>query len=196
MLGVEKFTMSGSLLYRLNFKGMPGALALGLAYGILSARAPSALSRRFWPSSRYSKRWRPASCSSCSSPWVIACRSPLPAVPPPPYASWSKAAPGRGPAAGFANCRSGYLSARCVFHSQSLFWRSLLLKVNQTSAAPLQVRRSATGILSSIRQLSASGVARARLVMAGIFLYASIDKSPTRRRSPRIFTTTRSSRTR
>jgi len=36
MLGVEKFTMSGSLLYRLNFKGMPGALALGLAYGILS----------------------------------------------------------------------------------------------------------------------------------------------------------------
>ncbi len=28
--------MSGSLLYRLNFKGLSGALALGLAYGILS----------------------------------------------------------------------------------------------------------------------------------------------------------------
>jgi cytochrome c-type biogenesis protein len=28
--------MSGSLLYRLNFKGLSGALALGLGYGILS----------------------------------------------------------------------------------------------------------------------------------------------------------------
>jgi cytochrome c-type biogenesis protein len=36
MLGVEKCSMSGSLLYRLNFKGLSGALVLGLAYGILS----------------------------------------------------------------------------------------------------------------------------------------------------------------
>ena len=36
MLGVEKCSMSGSLLYRLNFKGLPGALALGLGYGVLS----------------------------------------------------------------------------------------------------------------------------------------------------------------
>jgi cytochrome c-type biogenesis protein len=36
MLGVEKCSMSGSLLYRLNFKGLSGALALGLGYGILS----------------------------------------------------------------------------------------------------------------------------------------------------------------
>jgi len=36
MLGVEKCTMSGSLLYRLSFKGLSGALALGLGYGILS----------------------------------------------------------------------------------------------------------------------------------------------------------------
>jgi cytochrome c-type biogenesis protein len=36
MLGVEKCAMSGSLLYRLNFKGLSGALALGLGYGILS----------------------------------------------------------------------------------------------------------------------------------------------------------------
>jgi cytochrome c-type biogenesis protein len=36
MLGVEKCTMSGSLLYRLSLKGLPGAFALGLAYGILS----------------------------------------------------------------------------------------------------------------------------------------------------------------
>ena len=36
MLGVEKCTLSGSLLYRLNFKGLSGALALGLGYGILS----------------------------------------------------------------------------------------------------------------------------------------------------------------
>ena len=36
MLGVEKCTLSGSLLYRLNFKGLFGALALGLGYGILS----------------------------------------------------------------------------------------------------------------------------------------------------------------
>ena len=36
MLGVEKCSMSGSLLYRLNFKGLPGAFALGLGYGILS----------------------------------------------------------------------------------------------------------------------------------------------------------------
>jgi cytochrome c-type biogenesis protein len=36
MFGVEKFSMSGSLLYRLNLRGLTGALGLGLAYGILS----------------------------------------------------------------------------------------------------------------------------------------------------------------
>ncbi|THB81204.1 MAG: cytochrome C biosynthesis protein [Desulfobacteraceae bacterium] len=36
MLGVEKCAMSGSLLYRLNLKGMTGAFGLGLAYGVLS----------------------------------------------------------------------------------------------------------------------------------------------------------------
>ena len=36
MLGVERFSMSGSLLYRLNFRGLLGAFGLGLAYGILS----------------------------------------------------------------------------------------------------------------------------------------------------------------
>jgi cytochrome c-type biogenesis protein len=36
MLGVEKCSMSGSLLYRLSFKGVSGAFALGLGYGILS----------------------------------------------------------------------------------------------------------------------------------------------------------------
>ena len=36
MLGVEKCSMSGSLLYRLNLKGLFGAFVLGLAYGVLS----------------------------------------------------------------------------------------------------------------------------------------------------------------
>jgi len=36
MLGVEKCSMSGSLLYKLNFRGIYGAFGLGLAYGILS----------------------------------------------------------------------------------------------------------------------------------------------------------------
>jgi cytochrome c-type biogenesis protein len=36
MLGVEKLTMNSALLYRLNFRGIYGALGLGLAYGILS----------------------------------------------------------------------------------------------------------------------------------------------------------------
>ncbi len=36
MLGVEKCSMSGSLLYRLNLKGLCGAFVLGLAYGVLS----------------------------------------------------------------------------------------------------------------------------------------------------------------
>jgi cytochrome c-type biogenesis protein len=36
MFGVEKCSMSGSLLYKLNFRGIIGALLLGLAYGILS----------------------------------------------------------------------------------------------------------------------------------------------------------------
>ena len=36
MFGVEKCSMSGSLLYRLKLKGLPGALLLGLAYGVLS----------------------------------------------------------------------------------------------------------------------------------------------------------------
>ena len=36
MLGVEKCAVSGSLLYRLNLKGLFGSFVLGLAYGILS----------------------------------------------------------------------------------------------------------------------------------------------------------------
>lgn len=36
MLGVEKCSMSGSLLYKLNLRGRLGAFVLGLAYGILS----------------------------------------------------------------------------------------------------------------------------------------------------------------
>jgi cytochrome c-type biogenesis protein len=36
MLGVQACTMSGSLLYRLNLRGIYGAFGLGLAYGILS----------------------------------------------------------------------------------------------------------------------------------------------------------------
>ena len=36
MLGVQACTMGGSLLYRLKLRGMHGAFALGLAYGILS----------------------------------------------------------------------------------------------------------------------------------------------------------------
>ena len=36
MFGVEKCSMSGSLLYRLNFWGLPGAFLLGLTYGVLS----------------------------------------------------------------------------------------------------------------------------------------------------------------
>ena len=36
MLGVQACTMSGSMLYRLNLRGVHGALGLGLAYGILS----------------------------------------------------------------------------------------------------------------------------------------------------------------
>jgi cytochrome c-type biogenesis protein len=36
MLGVEKCSMSGGLLYRLSLKGLFGSFALGLAYGVLS----------------------------------------------------------------------------------------------------------------------------------------------------------------
>lgn len=36
MLGVQACTLSGSMLYRLNFRGIYGAFGLGLAYGILS----------------------------------------------------------------------------------------------------------------------------------------------------------------
>jgi len=36
MLGVEKYAMSGSLLYRLNLKGLFGSFAMGMAYGVLS----------------------------------------------------------------------------------------------------------------------------------------------------------------
>lgn len=36
MLGVEKCSMSGGLLYRLRLKGLLGAFVLGLAYGVLS----------------------------------------------------------------------------------------------------------------------------------------------------------------
>jgi cytochrome c-type biogenesis protein len=36
MLGVQACSMSGSLLYRLNLRGVRGAFGLGLAYGVLS----------------------------------------------------------------------------------------------------------------------------------------------------------------
>ncbi|MFO7785443.1 MAG: cytochrome c biogenesis CcdA family protein [Thermodesulfobacteriota bacterium] len=36
MFGVEKCSVSGSFLHRLNLRGLAGALGLGLAYGILS----------------------------------------------------------------------------------------------------------------------------------------------------------------
>ena len=36
MIGFEKCSVSGSLLYKLNFRGIAGAFGLGLAYGILS----------------------------------------------------------------------------------------------------------------------------------------------------------------
>ncbi len=36
LIGVEKCFVSGSLLYRLNFRGIAGAFGLGLAYGVLS----------------------------------------------------------------------------------------------------------------------------------------------------------------
>jgi cytochrome c-type biogenesis protein len=36
MLGVEKCSLFGSLLYKLNIKGKFGAFVLGLAYGVLS----------------------------------------------------------------------------------------------------------------------------------------------------------------
>jgi cytochrome c-type biogenesis protein len=36
MMGVESCSTSGSLLYRLNLRGLWGAFALGLAYGVLS----------------------------------------------------------------------------------------------------------------------------------------------------------------
>jgi len=36
MFGLEKYSMSGTLLYRLNLKGFFGAFILGLAYGVLS----------------------------------------------------------------------------------------------------------------------------------------------------------------
>jgi cytochrome c-type biogenesis protein len=36
MMGVESCSASGSLLYRLNLRGLWGAFALGLAYGVLS----------------------------------------------------------------------------------------------------------------------------------------------------------------
>ncbi|HDP26006.1 MAG TPA: cytochrome C biosynthesis protein [Deltaproteobacteria bacterium] len=36
MLGVEKCSMPGGLLHRLNFRGILGAFGLGLAYGVLS----------------------------------------------------------------------------------------------------------------------------------------------------------------
>ncbi len=36
MMGVEACSASGSLLYRLNLRGMGGAFVLGLAYGVLS----------------------------------------------------------------------------------------------------------------------------------------------------------------
>ena len=36
MLGIEKFSMSGSMLSRLKLKGIAGAFILGLAYGVLS----------------------------------------------------------------------------------------------------------------------------------------------------------------
>jgi len=36
MLGIQSCSVTGSLIYRLNLRGLPGAFGLGLAYGVLS----------------------------------------------------------------------------------------------------------------------------------------------------------------
>ena len=57
MVGVEKCSMSGSLLQRLNLKGLFGAFALGLSYGVLSGSClfPVSLSSAVWAGSSCSR---------------------------------------------------------------------------------------------------------------------------------------------
>jgi cytochrome c-type biogenesis protein len=57
MLGVARCSMSGSLIGKIRLKGLSGAFALGLGYGILSGSAPSGSSPPSWPSSPSKTGW-------------------------------------------------------------------------------------------------------------------------------------------
>jgi len=56
MMGLTKCSMSGSLLSRIKIKGLLGAFALGLAYGVLSAPARLGLLLQSWPLSPFNKK--------------------------------------------------------------------------------------------------------------------------------------------
>ena len=61
MLGVQACSMSGSMLYRLNLRGIHGAFGLGLAIRCpFRIMHPSALSLPFWPWSPSSRNGQPA----------------------------------------------------------------------------------------------------------------------------------------
>ena len=102
MLGVEKCSMSGSLLYRLSLKGISGAFALGLGYGILSGSCTFGFIAPILAIITVQQEVATGSYSSCSSPWATACRSRSPEAPPPPSGGSWKTAPGKAPAAGSA----------------------------------------------------------------------------------------------
>ncbi len=72
MLGVESCSMSGSILQRLNFHGIIGALGLGWLMESCQEPVPSGSSPRSWPSSRCRIRSYSASCLSWYSPWGTA----------------------------------------------------------------------------------------------------------------------------
>lgn len=61
MLGVEKCSMSGSLLYRLKLKGKLGAFVLDSPMGYCPGHALSDLSLRYWQLLRFRKKLPPAS---------------------------------------------------------------------------------------------------------------------------------------
>jgi cytochrome c-type biogenesis protein len=56
MFGVDKCSMSGNFLYRLNLRGLQALLAWGLPTGFFPVPAPSGSSRRFLQSSLFKRR--------------------------------------------------------------------------------------------------------------------------------------------
>ena len=119
MLGVEKCSISGSLLYRLNLKGLSGAFGLGLAYGILSGSCTFGFIAPILAIITVQQKIAAVSCSYSFLQSATACRLWLPEAQLRSCENSWKTAPGRVPEIGLD----------ALPELSSFFWASILFLI-------------------------------------------------------------------